>query len=146
MQTLYEHDFYAWSQEQAKILMSGNLEELDIEHVHEELLSMGASEKRELESRLGTLLMHLLKWKYQPEKRMIGFSWKYTIIDQRRKLKKLLREMPSLKSKLYLELGDIYIDGIVEAVKETDLKESTFPEICPWTIEQILDNEFYPNE
>ncbi len=72
--TLYDHDFYAWSQEQAGLLRAGKLSEADIQHIAEEIESLGRSEKRELVSRLSILLMHLLKWQYQAPRR--GRSWR----------------------------------------------------------------------
>jgi len=77
----YEQDFYGWTQEQAALLRAGRLTDLDIENLIEEVETMGRSEKRELESRLTVLLLHLLKWKYQPNRR--GRSWNLTIKGHR---------------------------------------------------------------
>lgn len=141
--SLYDKDFYKWAMEQAHFIKTKAFDKLDIEHLFEEVESMGASEVRELESRLEILLMHLLKWKYQPN--LQSNSWKYTIKEQRLRIAQRIKKMPSLKSKL----GDIFIESyepsILSAVKETGLDESIFPESCEWSLEQILDNEFYPN-
>src|SRR5579864_8782072 len=74
---LYNRDFYAWSRQQAELLRAGKLAQADIEHIAEEIDSMGRTEKRELISRLSVLLLHLLKWRYQPDKR--GPSWEASI-------------------------------------------------------------------
>ncbi len=143
MNALYERDFYAWTQEQARLLTTHALDKLDITNLIEEMKSMGASEKRELGSRLTVLLMHLLKWKYQPRKR--GSSWELTIREQRLEVKDVLEDNPSLKN-----LVDTYFDGayqkaILKAAKETKLSPNAFPVTCEWSLQQVLDSTFYPN-
>ena len=93
---LYEQDFYAWANEQAALLRSGRVSDADLEHIAEEIESMGRSEKRELISRLKLLLAHLLKWQFQPTLR--GNSWRLTIEEQRRDVAEHLADNPSLKS------------------------------------------------
>jgi hypothetical protein len=85
----YEQDYYAWIMHHAELLRQGKLQQLDREHLTEELESMGASERREFESRIVFLIMHLLKWQYQTEHRCA--SWKGTIIEQRRQIQRLLK-------------------------------------------------------
>lgn len=141
--TLYETDFYAWTKEQAKLIKQKALDKLDITHLFEEVESMGASEVRELESRLEVLLTHLLKWKFQPSRR--GSSWELTIKEQRRKIARHLKKMPSLRAQLDEVFVDAYGDSIYEAAKVTKLSFNAFPVECEWSIEQVLDNEFFPN-
>ena len=140
--SLYERDFYAWANEQAALLRSGNLSAADIENIAEEIESMGKSEKRELTSRLAVLLLHLLKWQYQPERR--GVSWEVTIRVQRRDLVDHLADNPSLKAKLPDTLVRSYGNAALLALGETRLPKATFPTICPWSAEQIMDEEFWP--
>ena len=144
--TLYDKDFYAWTQEQAKLIHNRNFAKLDIEHIEEELKIMGASEKRELGSRLEVLLTHLLKWKYQPVY-INRKSWERTIKEQRKKVIVHLKDNPSLKTpETFNErFLDAYDTAILKAADETGLDESEFPQICEWNLDQILDNEFYPN-
>ena len=104
---------------------------------------MGASEVRELESRLEVLLVHLLKWKYQPS--LQSRSWQLTIKEQRLRITQRLKKMPSLKSKLPEIFEDGYEPSLLQAEKETGLPANTFPVTCEWAIEQILDEKFYPN-
>jgi Domain of unknown function DUF29 len=139
---LYESDFYAWSREQAELLRAGKLAAADIEHIAEEIDSMGRTEKRELISRLSVLLIHLLKWRFQPEKR--SPSWEASIRVQRNRLADHLDDNPSLKPLLPQALASAYRDASLEAVAETSLAASTFSEMCPWTVEQVLDKGFWP--
>ena len=97
---------------------------------------MGKSEKRELENRLAVLLLHLLKWDYQPMRR--GSSWKRTILEQRRKIERLLSDNPSLKPEVDLAMQDAYGDALIGAVDETGLEESVFPKACPWSFEESM--------
>jgi hypothetical protein len=140
--TLYDRDFYAWANEQAALLRAGNLAVADIAHIAEEIESMGKTEQRELVSRLAVLLAHLLKWQFQPTAR--STSWRLTMEEQRRQLVRHLRDNPSLKAKLPEALEDAYGDAILSATRETGLDRTTFPTVCPWTFEQIMDVDFWP--
>ncbi len=139
---LYETDFFAWSLEQADLLRSGKLSDADIENIAEEIASMGRTEKRELVSRLAVLLTHLLKWRFQPEKR--GASWEASIRVQRNRLIDHLDDNPSLKPLLPQALANAYRDARLEAAAETGLAIVTFPGDCPWSGEQALNGEFWP--
>jgi hypothetical protein len=141
---LYDRDFYAWANEQATLLRQGRLGEADVENIAEEIASMGRSEKRELVSRLVVLMLHLLKWRFQPKGR--GSSWEASIRIQRRQLERHLRDNPSLKAKLPEALADAYQDAVIAAAEETKLAESLFPSQCPWSFEQISAADFWPDE
>jgi len=140
--TLYDTDFYAWAEQQATLLRSGQLAQADIEHIAEEIESMGRREKRELLSRLAILLMHLLKWQAQPMLR--GNSWRATIKVQRRDIARHLADNPSLKPKLPELLADAYGDATLLASRETGLTETSFPAALTWSFEQIMDDGFWP--
>lgn len=146
MIALHEQDFYAWTQQQAELLKAGQLAKLDICHLIEELESMSATEKRELISRLEILLMHLLKWQFQPA--FQGRSWLLTIKGQRLKLNDHLRDNPSLKNPQFLQesIERAYCRALVSAEKETGLASKVFPQSCPYSFEQIMDMDFYPSE
>lgn len=139
----YNQDFYSWTQEQAALLRSGRLADLDIENLIEEVETMGRSEKRALESRLTVLLVHLLKWKYQPSRR--GRSWTLTIIGQRIELDRVLKDNPGLKPQLADLLTNAYRLARVNAEKETGLNNNVFESACPWSFEQITDDDFFPD-
>lgn len=91
---LYDSDFYAWADEQATLLREGKLAQADIEHIAQEIESMGKTEKRELASRLKILILHLLKWRFQPLKRTASSEVSITV--QRHELEDHLADNPSL--------------------------------------------------
>jgi hypothetical protein len=138
----YERDFYAWAMKNAALLRQRRLAEIDVDNIAEELESMGRSEKRELVNRLAILLTHLLKWRYQPNRR--GNGWRYTIREQRRAVFKSLRDNPSLHPQLAEYLSEAYEDALLKALKQTGLEEGAFSATCPFTLEQILDDNFWP--
>lgn len=138
----YEKDFYAWALHSAELIRQGKLAEVDLEHIAEEIESMGKSDKRELVSRFAVLLAHLLKWQFQPERR--GNSWKYTIKTQRFEVTELLDDSPSLKYELDKQLEHAYEKALLLAVNETGLSQDTFPDSCPFSLEQSLDSNFFP--
>lgn len=140
---LYEQDFYAWTMKNAQLLRQGKLAEIDVEHVAEELESMGRGERRELISRLTVLLTHLLKWQLQPLLR--GKSWRITIKEQRRAVAKCLKENPSLQPNLSSYFVEAYEDAVLETVKQTPFEEADLPVECPFTLNQILDGDFWSN-
>ena len=140
--SLYDTDFYAWANAQATLLRSGSLATADVEHIAEEIESMGRSEKRELLSRLAPLLMPLLKWQVQPMLR--GNSWRATIKVQRREIARHLADNPSLSARLPEVLGDAYGDAVLLAARDTGLAESAFPASNPWTFAEVMDDGFWP--
>lgn len=139
---LYEIDFYAWTQEQVSLLKTQQWKELDTINLIEEIEALGRKERQELRNRLGILLRHLLKWQFQPNKR--SNSWIGTIREQRVQIKLLLEDSPSLKPYLELVFSDAYELGFV-AIRETDLGEQVFPEVCPYTPAQALNSGFLPS-
>ncbi|NCJ07610.1 DUF29 family protein [Synechococcales cyanobacterium C] len=134
--TLYDADFYAWTQQQAEYLRSGKLDQLDIFNLVEEIETLGRQERRELENRLGVLLGHLLKWYYQPQQR--SSSWFYTIRNQRRQVLKHLKENPSLEAHLSNAIAEGYQDALNLFGSETGLNPQELPQPCPFSTEQIL--------
>ena len=138
--TTHDNDFYAWTQEQAHLLKTGQLHQIDWQNIAEEIEDMGRSEKRQLESRLEVLIMHLLKWQFQPSLR--SRSWQLTIKEQRLRLEKLLQENPSLQSNLSEVIEKVYPLAALSAERETGL--SLFPETCLYNLTEILSAEFFP--
>ena len=139
---LYDQDFHAWIEENVALLRGGRLSEIDVPHLADELEDMGKREQRELASRLGILLAHLLKWQYQPDRR--GSSWINTIAEQRLQLKGLLEQSPSLRSHFVSRIEPAYGYGVKVAAKETGSPDSCFPADCPYSGAQILDPDFWP--
>jgi hypothetical protein len=140
---LYETDFYSWTQEQISLLKTQQWNQLDTVNLIEEIETLGRRERQELRNRLGVLLGHLLKWHFQPEKR--SNSWLSTIREQRVQIKLLLQDSPSLKPYLDEVFLTVYELGLALAIRETDLGEQVFPEICPYTLSETLNPEFLPN-
>lgn len=144
--SLYDRDFYAWTQDQAGKLRArasfDNRGDIDWEHAAEEIESVGASEKREIRSRLRALILHLLKWKHQKTKRKSG--WRSTIDEQRDRLAMVLEDSPSLAAFPQEVLAGAYRLAVSKALEETRLPASTFPSECPFTIDEVLDPQFYP--
>jgi hypothetical protein len=140
----YQTDFFSWTREQVEFLKSGRLDRLDVGHLIEELETMGASERRELLSRLEELLLHLLKWRHQPGFR--GASWEVSIVKQRDALEDLFETSPSLRPMLSEVFDKAYRRARLYASKETGLPLTTFPESCAWTVENVLRGDFWPVE
>ena len=115
---------------------------MDVDHLVEELEEMGKSNIRELRSLLVVLIAHLLKWQFQPDMR--SRSWRGSITEQRVRLKRLLNDAPSLGAKIPDSIPDAYADALIIAVEETGLAESLFPEVCAYSIAQLLDRNYYP--
>lgn len=141
--TPYEQDFFAWAQETARLLREGRFEQVDSEHLAEEIEAMANRDRRELLSRLTVLVHHLLKWKWQPDKRT--GSWKLTVGSQRREIQVLFEESPSLRRIVFPVLPRrVYRGAVQDAVNETGLPEDAFPRECPFSVAQILDEGFFP--
>jgi hypothetical protein len=140
----YDDDRVAWLERQAELARAGDAAALDLDHLAEELDDMGRAERRELRSRLETLLMHLLKYEFQHAAR--SASWRGTIVDQRLRIRDALDESPSLKRFLersFAEAG-CYDGALARAVAETELPIDRFPDACPYTLDQALDTTFWP--
>ena len=139
---LYEYDFNLWVEATAQLLREGRLTELDVVNLLEEVESMGNSDKLALSSNLVVVLLHLLKWQYQPNKRTR--SWEKSIAEHRRRIDESFEISPSLK-RYYLQIFDkCYRNARKQAKIETRLPLAHFPEICPFTSEQVLDEDFLP--
>ncbi len=148
--TLYEKDFYAWIYHNIELVQAKKWDEIDADLLIEELESMAKRDKHELVSHLTILLLHLLKWEYQFKQlsdmwqEFGGKSWKFSIIEQRKQIAKQLKMSPSLKTYLSQAIIEAYDDALELAVDETGLQSDTFPTQCPYTVEQLLDKQFYP--
>jgi hypothetical protein len=136
----YETDFYAWALHNAELLRQGRFSEVDIKHVAEELEDMG-SHKSELVSRFIILIGHLLKWESQPHYR--GRSWRRSIDEQRLQINWLIQKKPSLKPGLIAAIAEAYPHAVKLATKETQIPKAHFPSECLYTLEQLLDEDFY---
>jgi hypothetical protein len=141
--TPYEADYAAWCAEQGALLREGRLAEVDRANLAEEIESLGRSEESEIESRLNVLLLHLLKWRFQPGQH--SNSWKATLLEQRRRIARRIKQSPSLRDHPASVLDEEYELARLAAAGETGLALETFPATCPFSIEQILDPGFHPD-
>ncbi len=139
---LYDEDFAVWTEETASLLRAGRFDQIDIEHLAEEVEDMGKSEKHEVQSRLRVLILHLLKWKFQPEQQ--SRSWNSTIATQRVELERRFEQSPSLRRDLSKSVAKVYFDAVHLAAIETGLPQSSFPSDCPFRVEQVLGRNFLP--
>ena len=146
MTTSYDTDVVAWSNEQAQLLRAGKFDQLDLEHLAEEIEDVGKSEQRELANKMSVLLAHLLKWAFQPELRASSDSWRLTIKEQRKRIVARLAKTPSLQRSLTDVdwLDDAWVDAVSLARKETGIV--IFPEVCPWPMDDVLTEGWLPQE
>ena len=135
---LYEHDETAWLETMAQLAAEGRCAEMDQAHLSEYLSDMARRDRREVMSRLVTLLTHLLKWEHQPNHR--SGSWRATIVEQRRELREVL-ESGTLYNHALAVLAKAHADAIKQVAAETSLPRATFPAACPWDLDAILADD-----
>ncbi len=146
MRITYETDVVAWSREQSKLLRSGQLADLDLEHIAEEIEDVGRSEQRELAHRMTALLTHFLLWEFQPDHRCPG--WEAAIYAGRNSTERRIHKAPSL-SKSLLDAdwcADAWEDAVAAASKETGMAYADLPDRSPWSHEQLMDRHFLPGQ
>jgi hypothetical protein len=142
LQLEYDQDFYSWIYKNIDLLKQRKFSEIDVDILIDELESMAKRDRRELTNRLMILIAHLLKWQFQPEQR--SGSWQGSIDEQRIKITKQIEESPSLKNQLNEGIKVAFPDALKLAIKETKLSSKIFPKECPYSIEQLLNEDFYP--
>ncbi|PZO19415.1 MAG: DUF29 domain-containing protein [Leptolyngbya foveolarum] len=140
---LYNRDYFAWIEATLQRLQQQDYSSVDWNNLIEEIADMGRSEKRSLESNLVVVLLHLLKWQYQSERR--SKSWAASIAEHRRRIRKQLKDSPSLKPFIAEELPESYADSVKQASIGAGLSIETFPMDCPYAIAQVLDENFLPD-
>jgi hypothetical protein len=139
----YERDFYAWTAEQARELRRLKPERIDWENLAEEVESLGRSDKRAIGSDLKIVLEHLIKWKFQPEKR--SDSWSDSIEEHRDRIARIIEDSPSLASTPGEILAREYLKARRKALRDTNLPQRRIPASCPFKIEDVLDPDFLPD-
>ena len=147
MSVAYDEDYYTWTQEQARFLEQGRIDLLDFAHLADEISDMGRSQVDQFAARLGLVVAHLLKLMVQTERSEANEkSWITTITEQRRRLRRLLDRNPGLKNPAIAEevLLDGWGDGLILALRETGIDRDRFPQDCPFTLDQLLDDESWP--
>lgn len=144
LETLYDTDFCEWAHSVAARLRAGEIEGLDLENIAEEIEDLGKRDRREVRSRLLSLLAHMLKWDYQRQLR--SESWAATIREQRKQLKLIFGDSPSLVRHARSGIADLYRGAVEEASAETELAEDAFPRQCPYAWQDIFEREFRADE
>lgn len=138
----YERDYPLWLERTTEYLRSGNFDALDVGHLIAELEEMGGSRKDALENNLIVVLAHLLKWKYQPSYRC--GSWRGSIKEHRRRINKAIFKHPGLQPYLRDIFSECYTPAQEWAAEETGLSIDTFPQQCPFTLEETLNSDYLP--
>jgi len=150
LEKLYEADFYTWIFRNIELLKQRRFSKIDVDILIDELESMAKRDKRELLNHFIILLAHLLKWQFQLKllteqwQTRQGGSWRGSIMEQRLQIVKQLKESPSLKNYLAEAVEKAYPDAVKIVMQETQLSKETFPKMCSYSIEQLLDENFYP--
>jgi RNase P protein component len=147
--TLYDTDFVEWAAATAELLRQGRLDEVDLEHVAEEIQDLADMKKAAVRSQMRRLLMHLIKLRIQPER--AGTSWRRSIIGARDEIEDLVEDSPSLRRHLQENLEKTYRRAVKSALAETNLKPKAkqldIPETCPYTLDELLEgdlNDLWP--
>jgi Domain of unknown function DUF29 len=133
----YDRDLYSWAVEQAALLRAGRIAEADVLNIAEEIDDVGNEQYDKLESALRVILLHLLKWDHQPERR--SRSWRGSIRAQRHHIQKVLRKNPGLKARLDEAVAEGYAAARIDAANETGLEDEVFPVDCAYSIEEIME-------
>jgi Domain of unknown function DUF29 len=150
---LYDKDFLAWVEATTQLLKQGKLSQLDIKNLIEEVEDLGKRDQRDVQSNLVILLTHLLKWQYQQKRRSYpesdnneyDNSWARTISEHRDRIQRSLKDSPSLSKTFEISLDDCYKKSRKNAARETGLSINIFPDVCGYSNEEILDDDFWPN-
>lgn len=140
---LYETDFLQWIETTVAQLKAQDYAHIDWENLIDEIEDMGKRERKSLKSNLTIVLLHLLKWQYQPDRR--SNNWKSSLIEHRRRIRDDLRDSPSLKPYLEDVFDECYADAVEQAIAETDLPAETFPRSCPYTLAEALTSNYLPD-
>jgi hypothetical protein len=144
MSQTYFSDFSAWIDQTTQLLQEHRWQEIDVVHLIEEIKDLGKSERRAIASQLTRLLLHLLKWEYQPHRR--SDSWLDSITDARTQIELAIADSPSLKNYPIQELEDSYQKALRQASKQTNIEISGFPRSCPYSLELVLAEDWLPEK
>jgi ABC-type phosphate transport system auxiliary subunit len=139
---MYTTDFNLWIAQTTQRLREKRWQEIDVEHLVDEVENLGKSDRRGIASQLTRLLLHLLKWQYQPQRR--SDSWLDSITDARTQIELAIQDSPSLQNYPAEQLQESYQRARRQAAKQTGLMASVFPEVCPYDVESVLDEAWLP--
>jgi len=138
MPNTYDRDLTLWAKDTAQLLRERRWDAIDWEHLIEEVEDLGKSERSAIASQMERIMVHLLKWQYQPQRR--SDSWLDSINDGRSQIRRKIEDSPSLRSHPEQVLEKEYVRARREAARQTGLEISVFPELCPFIIEQVIED------
>jgi len=144
MQPTYSADFDTWTHQTAQLLREKRWAEIDTEHLIKEVEDLGKRDRRAVVSQLIRLLLHLLKWQYQPQRR--SDSWLDSITDARIQIELAFEDSPSLRNYLAEQVDTSYQRARRQAMKQTKMDNTTFPETCPYRLTQCLIEDWLPQD
>ena len=144
MSETYSTDFSDWTRQTAQLLRERRWHEVDLANLIDEVEDLGKSERRAIASQLTRLLLHLLKWHYQPQRR--SDSWLDSITDARTQIDLAIQDSPSLKGYPAEQLEDSYRRARRQAATQTKLEISVFPETCQYPLDLVLSEDWLPEE
>ena len=144
MSETYSTDFSDWTRQTAQLLRERRWHEVDLANLIDEVEDLGKSERRAIASQLTRLLLHLLKWHYQPQRR--SDSWLDSITDARTQIDLAIKDSPSLKGYPAEQLEDSYRRARRQAATQTKLEISVFPETCQYPLDLVLSEDWLPEE
>ncbi|MSV29727.1 MAG: DUF29 domain-containing protein [Bryobacterales bacterium] len=136
--TLYDTDFVEWSAHTAQLVRAGRLDEVDLENLAEEIEGLGKRDRWAVHAQLRRLLLHQIKRRIQPERE--GASWRRSILNSQERITSSVKDSPSLKPFFEKDLRGIYTRAVRAAFLETGVKTANLPEICPFTMDQLLED------
>ena len=140
----YLADFNSWIEQTVKLLRENRWQEIDVANLIEEVEDLGKSERRGIASQLTRLLLHLLKWQYQPQRR--SDSWLDSITDARTQIELVIEDSPSLRNYPAENIEGSYQRARRQAAKQTNIEIGVFPNNCPYSLEEILAESWLPGD
>lgn len=144
IQQLYKQDFVLWVDETVKQLQNQDVENLDWHHLIEEIKGLGSEQRHKVDSYLLQLLIHLLLYQYwEEQKQWCQKGWKDEIDNFRVQLE-ILFASKTLYNYFDERIQEIYPKARRRAIIKTELPKDIFPEYCPFTTEELLNCEFFP--
>jgi hypothetical protein len=144
LQNLYEEDYVAWVDETAEQLRRKEIDLLDWKHLIEEIEALGSERRNKVDSYLLQLLIHLLLYRYwDSERERCARGWKNEIDNFRLQLE-VLFESRTLYNYFLQRIDAMYPKAVRWAINKSELPANTFPKTCPFTVEQLLDDRFFP--
>ncbi len=142
----YQNDYYSWARAQARALRARRADNLDWENLAEEVEDLANRNADALESQSERLIGHLLKTAVAPSRiREENLRlWQLSVRDARRKIRAMLKRNPGLKARTHELFVEAWPGGRDQALAATGMPDEAIAETCPWTFEQVMEEDFEP--